>query len=122
MLNVVVENSGSVSVVHCSGRIVEGQTSPLYNAVTSLKNARVVLLDLAGVSGMDARGLGVLLALMQWARNTNVRLQVVASNVVQELLDLTRLGPQFELLSTEDFVVDSRETKGMGVAADDCTP
>lgn len=119
MLNVVVENSGSVAVVHCSGRIVEGQTSPLFNAVKSLKDARVVLLDLTGISGMDARGVGALLALNQWAQDAHVGLQVVPSNVVQELLDLTRLSPEFELIFSEDFLIDPRETNGMGVEADD---
>ena len=82
MLNVAVENSGNVAVVHCSGRIVEGQTSPLFNAVKSLTNARVVLLDLTGISGMDARSVGALLALKQWAQDAHGGCKSSLQNVV----------------------------------------
>jgi anti-anti-sigma regulatory factor len=120
MLNVVIENSGTVAILHCSGSIVAGEeTSTLFNAVESLKFSRVVVLDLTGIGAIDARGLGALVAVKRWAQDVHVGLQVVPSNVVQELLDLTRLSPEFELIFTEDFVVDPRETNGMGVAADD---
>jgi anti-anti-sigma regulatory factor len=84
-----------------------------------LKPGRVVVLDLTGVSGIDARGLGTLLAVRQWALGAGVKLQLVPSYAVQELLDLTRLSSEFELCSPENFLVDSRETNGISVAADD---
>ncbi len=120
MLNVVIEDSGDVALFHCSGSIVAGEeTSTLFNAVESLTSGRVVVLDLTGVSGIDARGLGALVAVKQWALRVGVKLQLVPSHVVQELLDLTRLSSEFELCSPGDFFVDSLETNGIGVAADD---
>jgi anti-anti-sigma regulatory factor len=120
MLNVMIENSGNLAILYCLGRIVAGQeTWTLFNAVESLKPGRVVVLDLTGVSGIDARGLGALLALKQWAVGAGVKLQLVPSNAVQELLDLTRLSSEFELRSPENFLVDSWEPNGISVAADD---
>jgi hypothetical protein len=70
------------------------------------------------VSGIDARGLGALLAVKQWALGAGVKLQLIPSNAVQELLDLTRLSSKFELCSPENFFVDSRDIGGLGAAAD----
>jgi len=126
MLNVVIENSGNVAVLHCSGRIVAGEEAwTLYNTVISLQNKRVVVLDLTRVSRTDARGLGVLVSLKQWARGAGVKLQLIPSKTVQDLLDLTGLHSMFEIRSSErphsasPLSVDSREDSAVGIAADD---
>jgi len=126
MLGVTIENSGNVAVLHCSGRIVAGEEAwTLYNTVISLKNKRVVVLDLAKVGKLDARGLGVLVLLDQWASGAGVKLQLIPSSPVQELLDLTGLHSLFDLPSSgsvppaADFLVDSREDNSARIAADD---
>ncbi|HYN16102.1 MAG TPA: STAS domain-containing protein [Terriglobales bacterium] len=126
MLGVTIENSGNVAVLCCSGRIVAGEEAwTLYNTVISLKNKRVVVLDLTRVSGVDARGLGVLVFLEQWACGAGVKLQLIPSKPVQELLDLTGLHSLFDIRSSEsvppasDFLVDPREDSTPGIAADD---
>ncbi len=126
MLSVMIENSGNVAVLRCSGRIVAGEEAwTLYNTVISLKNKRVVVLDLTRVSRVDARGLGVLMFLKQWARGASVKLQLIPSKPVQELLDLTGLHSLFDIRSSEgvqpasDFLLDSREDSTTGIAADD---
>ena len=123
MLNVVVENSGNLAILRCRGKIVEGEeVSTLFDAVISLKNKRVVVLDLTRVSRIDARGLGILVLL---ARAVGVKLQLNPSKIVQELLDLTGLHALFEVRSPEngqsgsDFLADSREDSAIGIAADD---
>jgi anti-anti-sigma factor len=126
MLNVVIENFGNVAVLRCSGRIVAGEEAwTLYNTVISQQNKRVVVLDLTRVSSVDARGLGVLVFLKQWAHGAGVKLQLIPSKAVQELLDLTSLHSEFELRSSEsvqpasNFLVDSGENSAIGIAADD---
>ena len=90
MLSVVIENSGNLAILRCSGRIVAGEEAwTLFNAAISLQNKRVVVLDLTAVTGADARGLGVLAFLKQWARGAGVKLQVIPSKPVLELLELT---------------------------------
>ena len=125
MLSVKIENSGKTAVLHCSGRIVAGEEAwTLYNAVVSLNNKRVVVLDLTRVSGTDARGLGVLMFVQQWAGLSRVKLQLITSKPVQEMLELAGLLSLFDVRSSEDaepaadFPVDSREQR-MGISADD---
>ena len=120
MLTVMIENAEGLAILHCAGSLVAGEeTWTLLNAVETLKPGRVVVLDLAGVSSIDARGLGALVGLKQWALDVGVKLQVVPSDAVQELLDLTRLSSEFELCPSENFLVDSSRETGIGVAADD---
>src|SRR5271167_4608927 len=102
MLGVITENHGHAAVLRCSGRIVAGEEAwALYNTVISQQNKRVVVLDLTGVSGIDAGGLGVLVSLRRWATGANVRLELIASKAVQELLDVAGLGSLFEIHSAE---------------------
>ena len=126
MLSVTIENSGNVAVLRCSGRIVAGEEAwTLYNTVISLKSKGVVVLDLTRVSRIDARGLGFLVFLEQWACGSGVKLQLIPSKSVQELLDLTGLDSLFDVRSSEsvhpgsDFLIGSREDNATGIAADD---
>jgi anti-anti-sigma factor len=77
----------------------------LYNTVISQQGKRVVVLDLTRVSRIDAGGLGVLVSLKRWARVAGVRLQLVPSQAVQELLDLTGLGSQFKIRPSQERTV-----------------
>lgn len=126
MLGVTIENYGDVAVLRCSGRIVVGEEAwTLYNSVISLKNKRVLVLDLTRVSRVDARGLGVLVFLEQWACGAGVKVQLIPSKPVHELLDLTGLDSLFDIRASEnvppasDFLVDSRVDNTAGAAADD---
>jgi anti-anti-sigma regulatory factor len=98
MLNVVTENSGDGLIVRCWGRLVAGEQDwTLYNTVISEQNKRVVVLDLTGVNRVDARGLGVLVVLNQWATGAGVRLELIPSKQVEELLDVTHSHALFEI-------------------------
>src|SRR5215469_16979305 len=66
MLNVTVQNLGDVSILHCQGRILFGDTT-LYTTALSQKNFRTLVLELAQVDDIDAGGLGILLDLRAWA-------------------------------------------------------
>jgi anti-anti-sigma factor len=103
MLNVMCENRGNAAILRCSGRIVAGEEAwTLYNTVISQQNKRVVVLDLTRVSRVDAGGLGVLVSLRRWARLAGVRMQLIPSEAVRELLDLTGLGSQFEIRPSQE--------------------
>ena len=97
---VLTERSGDVVTVHCHGRLVAGSQSwDLYNNVISEDEARTVVLDLAGVKQIDAGGLGVLVVLHQWAESLGVKLRLIPSRPVRELLELTKLESLFEIAS-----------------------
>ncbi len=123
MLGVMTENRGYTTILRCSGRIVAGEEAwALYNNVISQQGKRVVVLDFTRVSRIDAGGLGVLASLERWARSSGVRLQIIPSQAVQELLDLTGLASQFEIrpsASAPNLPADSWEDSAIGVAADD---
>ena len=102
MLSVIAEKSGDVLVLNCSGRLVAGEGAwTLYNTVISEQNERAVVLDMRGVNRVDARGLGVLVFLNQWAIGRGVKLELIPSKAVGELLDLTKLRSLFEVRSEE---------------------
>ncbi len=102
MLGLITENRGNVVTLQCSGGVVAGPDAwRLYNAVIAQPAKRVVL-DLRDVSRMDAGGLGVLLALRRWAIASQVRLELIPSKVVRELLDVAELSPLFQIRSLED--------------------
>ncbi|HXP48175.1 MAG TPA: STAS domain-containing protein [Terriglobales bacterium] len=117
------ENRGQAAIFHCSGRIVAGEEAwTLYNTVISQPGKRVVVLDLTRVSRIDAGGLGVLVSLRRWARVAGVKLQLIPSKAVEDLLDLTGLGSQFEIrpgVSAPSLPADHWEDSAIGVAADD---
>jgi len=123
MLSVMSENRGNAAIFVCSGRIVAGQEAwALYNNVISQQDKRLVVLDLTRVSRIDAGGLGVLASLERWARTAGVKLQLIPSPAVQELLNLTGLGSQFEIhpsVSAPSLPADRCEDSAIGVAADD---
>jgi len=105
-LQVKSEQTGDVAVLQCAGRIVRGEAIHfLKDAVTSLKQPRVVVLDLTGVEMLDGGGLGLLVFLHRWTRDNGIQLKMVnPSGFVREMLDRTRLSRVFNISSVEDAV------------------
>ncbi len=92
MLGILNENRGNAVIFRCTGRIVVGgEPWKLYNDVISQHGKRVVVLDLTSVNRIDAGGLGVLVSLRGWARIAGVKLRVIPSKPVQEVLDVAGL-------------------------------
>jgi anti-anti-sigma factor len=107
MLNVIAEKCEDVLILRCRGRLLAGEGAwTLYNTVISQQNERALVLDMRDVNRVDARGLGVLVFLNQWATSAGIRLSLMPSKPVRELLDLTRLHSLFEICSPESFPSD----------------
>ncbi|HMK24009.1 MAG TPA: STAS domain-containing protein [Terriglobales bacterium] len=98
------EQTGDVAILQCAGRVVRGR--PLHflkDAVTSLKNPRMVVLDLTDVEMLDGGGLGMLVFLHRWTRDNGIQLKLVnPSAFVREMLDRTRLSCLFDVSSIDD--------------------
>jgi anti-anti-sigma factor len=105
-LKIKSEQTGDVAVLQCAGRIVRGEAIHfLKDAVTSLKEPRVVVLDLTEIEMVDGGGLGVLVFLHRWTRDRSIQLKIVnPSGFVREMLDRTRLSCVFNISSVEDAV------------------
>ena len=105
-LEIKSEQSGDVAVLQCLGRMVRGEAlQRLKQAVTTLKQPRVVVLDLTEVEILDGGGLGMLVFLHRWTRDNDIQLKLVnPSNFVREMLGRTRLSCVFDISSVDDAV------------------
>jgi anti-anti-sigma factor len=97
MLRVTVQKLGDLAILHCHGRIVRGQETSILCAAVR-QNGRNVLLDLRKVDGVDAGGLGALVALR--AAGFCLKLMEPAANV-RRVLSLTKLDSIFEICESE---------------------
>jgi len=103
MLKVHAQKLGGVAILRVQGRIVTGELESLKNAVASALKASVVVLDLARVSRIDARGLGVMLEMRQQLQLKGIEFRIMnVSKLVRQVLDITRLNTVFEVTSEKD--------------------
>jgi len=113
MLDLHVEKIGELAVVECEGRVVRTEAAfKLREAVTSLRNARIIVLDLSEVRAIEGGGLGMLLFLQRWAYDhdiqfklfnptRSVRDRLALVNSITEL-DIATLQEMMELLANAD--------------------
>jgi anti-anti-sigma regulatory factor len=112
MLNVMAEVFADHVTFRCWGRLLAGKDAwTLYNSVISQPTSRVFVLDLSGIDRIDAGGLGVLVSVKQWATGEDIGLELIPSKRVHELLELTALDSQFEIV-TSDKRMTARQRSG----------
>lgn len=103
-MKVHVHKLGNISILRLQGRIVIGETDILSNAVGSQGNASAIVLDLARVSRVDARGLGVLLRLREQAESKGIEFRIMnVTKLVQQVLKITKLNTVFEVTSEREL-------------------
>ena len=93
-LSIASRSVGDISVIACTGRIVEGdETATLETYVKKLLPQQpYIVLDLGGVTVIDSRGLGLLLRLRSLAHTAAGDLKLCAANPrVGEVLRVTKL-------------------------------
>jgi len=100
------EQIDDVAVLQCLGRVVDLEAlSRLKAAVTSLSQLRVVVLDLSEVEMVDARGLGMLVFLHNWACATGMQVRLVnPSKLVRKMLEVTGLTSVLHFSSVDDLI------------------
>jgi anti-anti-sigma factor len=104
MLKVHLKNLGTVAVLCLRGRIVNGETEILRNAVHSLSDVSAVALDLARVTTVDAAGLGVMLELREQAESKGIRFELMnVTSLVSRVLKVTHLDSVFQITSGVEF-------------------
>jgi anti-anti-sigma factor len=98
MLKVYARNSGNVAVLCLQGRIVNGETASLREAVISQTLVGTVVLDLGRVSTIDASGLGLMLELRRQSLAKGIRFKLMnVTKLVSRVLEVTRLDSVFEV-------------------------
>jgi hypothetical protein len=94
MLVLHVEKIGDLAVVECEGRIARSEEAfKLREAVTSLRKARIIVLDLSEVRAIEGGGLGMLLFLHDGLTTTtfNSSCSILWDRCVTGLNSSTRL-------------------------------
>jgi anti-anti-sigma factor len=103
MLKVHTRTLGNVAVVCLQGRIVNGETAALREAVASQSQARTLLLDLSRVSTIDASGLGLMLDFRRQTQTRGIRFKLMnVPTAVGRVLEVTRLDSVFEIASAAE--------------------
>jgi anti-anti-sigma factor len=108
MLKVQAGNFGNVAVLRLQGRIINGETADLRNALYAMPKAltpcSAVILDLARVTTVDASGLGLMLELREQAESKGFRFELMnVTKLVSRILALTRLDSVFRISAGVEF-------------------
>jgi len=104
MLKIQTRNLGNVTVLCLQGRIVNGETVALHDAVHSQSHVSAIVLDLARVNTIDASGLGMLLELRQQTEARGIRFKLMnVTKFVSRMLEVTHLDSVFEITSREEL-------------------
>ena len=118
MLKVHAKNLGTVVVLCFQGRIVNGETEILSKAVHSVSEVRAVIIDLARVTTVDARGLGVMLELREQAESKGIRFELMnVTKLVSRVLEVTRLDSVFQITSAVEFFPAVQRNRRAALAA-----
>jgi anti-anti-sigma regulatory factor len=106
MLKINVDNIGDLAVVECEGRIVQSEAAfKLREAVTSQRNARIVVLELSEVYAIEGGGLGMLVFLQRWARDHNIRFKLFnPSKFVRERLKRASSISDFDIPTLDEMM------------------
>jgi len=104
MLKVHAKNLGNVAVLSLQGRIVNGESEILHNAMDSVTDVSAVILYLARVTTVDARGLGVMLELREQAEAKGIRFELMnLTKMVGKVLEISHLDSVFKISSGVEF-------------------
>jgi anti-anti-sigma factor len=105
MLSFAIHNLGDVAVFECTGRITVEGGNALRDSVLRQPYVQEIVLDLKGISDIDAAGLGVLATLRSWSHASGTALKLMnLMPRVEKALELTGLKPAFAICSARDIL------------------
>jgi len=101
-----MERIGDVAVIECKGRIVQSDGAfALRNAVMSEEDARIILLDLSGVTAIEGGGLGMLMFLERWAYDHDIGFKLFnPTGSVWDRLQQANCLPEFDIVSADEML------------------
>jgi anti-anti-sigma regulatory factor len=106
MLGVHIERIGQLAVIECEGRIVCSEAAfKLREAITSQRDARIIVLDLSEVSTIEGGGLGMLVFLRRWAYDHDIRFKLfnLTKSVRDRLEHVSPMG-EFDIASLDEML------------------
>jgi anti-sigma B factor antagonist len=104
-LTVVVDRTGNVPVVRCSGRLVAGVSDHLYREVSQLTpGSKRIVLDFTGLTHMDSMGLGTLVRLYVHAKSAGCVLDLMnVGKSVRQLLGIAHMMSVFQMIGENNI-------------------
>jgi|SRR5215470_5975796 len=105
-LGIEIQQAGDIAVLQCAvGTVGTEALGLVIDAVTRLPRLRVIVFDISEVEMLDARGLGMLVSLHNWACANDIQLKIVnPSKLVREVLELTGLTSVLHVSSLQDLI------------------
>jgi anti-anti-sigma factor len=106
MPNIHVDKVGEMAVVECEGRFVRSDEAfKMRDAVTSQRDARIIVLDLTEMLAIGGGGIGVLVFLQRWCRDHDIRFKLFnPSRSVRERLESTNAMSEFDIASLDEMM------------------
>ena len=105
MLSLRIEKLRDVTIIHCAGRIVFPDARELRITLLRQLRSRTLVLDLLDTAAIDAAGLGVLVSVRTWAKQTERVLKLMnVTPWVERLLQLTKLKSEFEICTAREML------------------
>ena len=100
MLRFAIQNLSDATILHCTGRLTSAHAEALRTAVPPRPCGGTLVLDLAGVTAVDAAGLGALLSVRIRCKEAGTALKLMnVRPMLLKLFELTRLNSAFEICS-----------------------
>ena len=114
MLRIDIQSLNGMATLYCSGRVVFGVEVEMLRTMVASRPEACVKVDLAQVETIDASGLGLLVELQAWAKQTRRRLTLMnPSEHVWRMVILTRLYNSLKI-SYSDVLEMSGESDERG--------
>lgn len=106
MLALRIEKMGELAVVECEGRVVRSEAAfKLREAVTLLRNARIIVLDLSKVRAIEGGGLGMLLFLQRWANCHDIQFKLFnPTRSVRQRLELINSITELDIATLQEMM------------------
>lgn len=109
MLRIDIWSSNDVATLRCSGRLVFGVEEEMLRTLVQSRPESCVRINLSQVEQIDAAGLGLLVELQTWARNTRRTVTLLdLSEPVWVLVILTKLCAWLDISYSD--LVDAFDT------------
>ena len=106
MLGVHIKKIGEMAVAECEGRLVRSEaTFKLREAVTSQRDAHIIVLDLSAVSAIEGGGLGMLVFLQRWACDHDIRFKLFnPTKSVRDRLECVGSMQEFDIATRDEMM------------------
>lgn len=104
-MSIVVDLNSKVPVVHCSGRLVAGETDRFYNDLKELMSMyKEIVVNFAEVTHMDSMGLGTLARLYVHAKSAGAVLEFTnVGKSIRQLLGITHMLSVFQMVGENNI-------------------